>query len=546
MNRRSFLKTVAAAGAVSATGALRPRLRAATQTFPASAADLQIVLQPQQAGAVISPQLYGHFIEHLGGVIYDGIWVGRDSKIPNVDGIRRQFVDDMKAIGAPNLRWPGGCFADGYHWRDGIGPTAKRRKTYNYWQRGTPEEVKGFETNQFGTHEFMRLCRLTGAEPYLAGNVGSGTVQEFHEWVDYCNAAPNTLTLADERAANGDQAPFNVKYWGVGNESWGCGGDMSPQEYAQQYRQFVTQFPNHLRPFLVATGPRGHSNDHDVGWTKGFFEAMQGGRKSRVDGFSLHFYTDFRQTRFKAATFTPQQWYSVLLKGATIEQAILQNWEVLAQFDPQHQTKFIVDEWGNWYPPGEEIAPGFTISQPITLRDALHTAVTFDIFNRHADKIAMANVAQTINCLHSLFLAHEDKFVRTPVYHVFQLYRPHMGAKLVPIQIGGGDLTVAAEEGPAKLARLHGSASLNAARVLTVTLSNPSLDSAVTAQLHLEGAQATEATAQVLTHEDRQVANTFAQPNQIALAPLLVAMDGANVRLKLPPQSVVAVSLPLA
>ena len=536
MQRRTFLKTVAVAGAASATGALR----AQPATAP-SPADTEITLRPGLAGLTINPQIYGHFVEHLGGVIYDGIWVGRDSKIPNVRGIRRQFIDDLKAINAPNFRWPGGCFADGYHWRDGIGPAEKRPRTYNYWQQNTPQEVRGIETNQFGVHEFMNLCRQTGAEPYVAGNVGSGTVQEFHDWVNYCNAPAGTLTLADERAANGDRDPFKIKYWGIGNESWGCGGDMAPEEYAQLYRDFVTQFPNHLPAFLIATGPRGHSLDHDVGWTRGFFQGMKG-RKSRVDGFSLHYYTDFRQTKFQAAKFSPPEWYSVLLKGLAIEKAILDNWTVMTEFDPQHQTKFIVDEWGNWYPPGEEIAPGFTISQPITLRDALHTALTFDIFHRHLDKIAMANVAQTINCLHSLFLAHEDKFVRTPVYYVFQLYQAHMNGRVVPMEISGDQQSVTAFEGPAKMPLVYGSASVKGPD-LAVTLTNPSLDSSRAVRLRLDGANVSAAKAQVLTHEDRQAANTFAAPNLVSIANLPATADGSYVRVTLPKQSVVALTL---
>src|SRR5882672_606958 len=220
-DRRRFLQTAAVAGAAAFAG-LRP--------WPA-AADAEIEVDPSAPGPRINPHIYGHFIEHLGGVIYDGVWVGRDSKIPNVDGIRRQFVDDMKRIGAPNLRWPGGCFADGYHWRDGIG-RGVRPRTYNYWQDRMPAGLDHTETNAFGIHEFIRLCRLTGAEPYLAANVGTGSPQEFHDWVLYCNAPANTASVAGERASNGDREPFAVKWWGVGNESWGCGGDMKPHEYA--------------------------------------------------------------------------------------------------------------------------------------------------------------------------------------------------------------------------------------------------------------------------------------------------------------------------
>jgi alpha-N-arabinofuranosidase len=227
IDRRQFLGTVTAAGCLAFAG---------VRTL--QAADALVDVNPSQPGAEIAAHLYGHFIEHLGGVIYDGIWVGRDAKIPNVGGIRKQFVDDMRRIGAPNLRWPGGCFADGYHWRDGIG-VGKRPRTYNYWENRMPAGLHAVEPNAFGFHEFMRLCRLVGAEPYVAANVGSGTPQEFHDWVSYSNAPAGTITLADERASNGEKAPFNVKYWGVGNESWGCGRNMIGGEYETAYRMFI-------------------------------------------------------------------------------------------------------------------------------------------------------------------------------------------------------------------------------------------------------------------------------------------------------------------
>ncbi len=342
MNRRTFLKASTAV-AISA---------AAARNF-SFAADTEIELSLGEAGATISPHIYGHFIEHLGGVIYDGVWVGRNSKVPNVDGIRKEFIDDMKRIGAPNLRWPGGCFADGYHWRDGIGKS--RPRTYNYWQSRMPAGLDATETNQFGIHEFMNLCRQIGAEPYIAANVGSSTPKEFHDWVSYCNAPAGTLSLADERAANGDKQPFNVRYWGVGNESWGCGGTMRPEEYATLYRKWITQFPSYVQPFLVAAGPRGHAPDTDIGWTTGFFENMRGYQPP--DGFALHFYTDLRPTTIKAADFNASEWYEVLLRGVRLEKIIQDHWTEMGKFDPTHKTKFVVDEWGVWYKPGEEIQP---------------------------------------------------------------------------------------------------------------------------------------------------------------------------------------------
>ena len=528
MRRRSFLKTAAGAGVGALAGARR-----------ALAADALVELVPGQPGAVIRPHVYGHFIEHLGGVIYDGIWVGRDSKIANVEGLRKRFVDDMKRIGAPNLRWPGGCFADGYHWRDGIGPAEKRPRTYNFWEPRMPPGVRATETNQFGTHEFLRLCRLVGAEPYLAANVGSSTPQEFYDWVSYCNAPPGTLSLAEERARNGAPEPFAVKYWGVGNESWGCGGNMTGAEYATEFRKFVAQFPMYTSPYLVAVGPRGHSADGDLAWTEGFFGAL-GRHRARVDGYALHYYTDFRQTGEAGATFDEKGWYAVLHKGARIEKLIEDHWRLMGRHDPEHHTRFVIDEWGNWYRGGTELGPAYLLSQAITLRDALHAAMTFDIFNRHAEKIEMANVAQTINCLHSLFAAVEDRYTRTPAYYAFEMYRPHMGARLVPLRIQVPELTVPLLAGSATLPGLSGSASIRDRRV-TVTLTNPSVSDAVTARIRVAGGgRVAEGRGTVLTHEEMTATNTFDDPDHVTLSPLSVQVGGDAARVTIPKQAAVA------
>lgn len=513
---------------------------------PALAAGARVVLSPGQSGPVIPPHLYGHFIEHLGGVIYDGIWVGRDSKIPNTDGLRQRFVDDMRRIGAPNLRWPGGCFADGYHWRDGIGTPSARPRTYNFWEPRMPAGVHATETNRFGIHELMRLCRLVGAEPYVAGNVGSGEPKEFHDWALYCNAPRGTVSLADERAENGSPEPFGVRYWGVGNESWGCGGDMTGGEYATQYRRFVTQFPEYTRPFLVAAGPRGHSADGDRAWTLQFFEGMQGGHRSRVDGFALHYYTDFRHTAEDGAHFDAAGWYAVLHKGAHVERVIEEHWDLMSRYDPEHHTRFVIDEWGNWYRGGTELGPAYLLSQTITLRDALHTAITFDVFNRHAEKIEMANVAQTINCLHSLFAAVGNDYTRTPVYYAFELYQGHKGARRVPIRIEAPELRVPILEGTAALPGLSGSASIREGR-LTVTLTNPSLEDPVTVALELDGGAAVaEARGRVLTHAEMTATNTFAAPDKVRLAALPVGVGRNGARATLPARSVVALELRIA
>ncbi len=533
MQRRTFLK---------ASGAGLAALVSARRVL---AADAEIVVTGRE-GPVINPHLYGHFIEHLGGVIYDGVWVGRESKVANVDGLRQTFVDDMKRIGAPNLRWPGGCFADGYHWRDGIGSATARPRTYNFWESRMPAGVHATESNHFGVHEFIRLCRLIGAEPYLAANVGSGTPREFHDWVSYCNAPAGTESLADERGRNGSRDPFAVKYWGVGNESWGCGGDMTPAEYATAYRRFVTQFPDYVPPFLIATGPRGHSRDMDLGWTTGFFEAMQGGHRSPLHGFSPHFYTDFRNDPMRVADFGAAEWYAVLREGWRTEAVIETHWSTMGKFDPDHRVKLVLDEWGVWYKPGEEIAPAYILSQPVTLRDALHTAITFDIFNRHADKLEMANVAQTVNCIHSLFLAREDQYTRTPPYYVFELYRPHMGAKQVPVEVHADDLSVSGKEGVVKIPPVSVSASRRDTE-LTVTLTNPSLDAPLATRIRVEGSgRPVEARGTVLTHDDMRARNSFEKPNEVHLTSLPVKLDGAVAVVDLPKHSVAAVTVRLS
>ena len=543
IERRAFLKTTLKTTLQTAAGA---GLGVLAASRPALAADAAVVVSPAAPGPVISPHLYGHFVEHLGGVVYDGIWVGRDSKIANVDGLRKQFVDDMKRIGAPNLRWPGGCFADGYHWRDGVGAAAARPRTYNFWEERMPAGLHHTETNQFGIHEFMRLCRLVGAEPYVAANVGSGTPGEFHDWVLYCNAPRGTVSLADERARNGDPAPFRIKYWGVGNESWGCGGDMTGGEYATLYRQFVTQFPVYTRPYLIAAGPRGHSADRDIGWTEAFFAGMQGGHRSRVDGFALHYYTDFRQTSDDGAHFDAKGWYAVLHKGRLIDEVIGDHWRVMGRFDPEHRTRLVVDEWGNWYKGGTELGPAYILSQAITLRDALHAAMTFDVFNRHADKIEMANVAQTINCLHSLFAAVGDKYARTPVYHAFELYRPHVGSRLVPMRIEAPELSVELLSGSGRLPALSGSASLRDSS-LCVTLTNPSLENAVTTSIRLEGGgRVAEARGRVLTHHEMTATNTFDRPDAVTLAPLALDTRDDAARVTIPAKAIVALELRIA
>jgi len=425
-SRREFLKQATISGAALMTaGYVR-----------AAAAECEIKVLLDEPIGTISPDLYGHFTEHIGGVIYDGIWVGEDSKIPNQGGIRTALVEHMRRLKPSVVRWPGGCFADSYNWRDGIGPRAQRPRRTNFWindgfLRSAPDGPAKYEPNQFGTNEFIRFCKLIGAQPYLAVNVRSNTPRDFYEWVEYCNAPATQTTLSGQRAANGGPEPFGVRFWGVGNESWGCGGNFTPEEYATEFRRYTAWLPDYGAPLaLIGSGP----NSGDLDWTKRFFLRLAERDRGLINllyGWGLHYYCG-TAGKGNAIDFTVNDWYELLGKAIYMEALITKHWEAMSEIDSAHHVKLIVDEWGAWHHAGTEVARTHLFGQTSTMRDALVAALTLDIFNRHADKVAMANVAQLINNLHSLFLAHEDKFVATPNFYVFEMYSAHHGGKSVP------------------------------------------------------------------------------------------------------------------
>lgn len=525
-------------------------------------ADATVEVDADKPGAEISRHLYGHFIEHIGGVIYGGVWVGRDSKIANIGGIRKRFIDDMRRISAPNMRWPGGCFADGYHWRDGIGPATRRPRTYNFWQpwmpkgmpkempkgmpKGVPKDADASEPNQFGTHEFMHACKLIGAEPYVAGNLGTGTPRELYDWVSYCNAPADRSSLGAERAANGQTEPFSVSYWGIGNESWGCGGNFKPEQYAAEYRRYVSQFPSYNREFLIAAGP----NADDYNWTRGFFESIPArfyrgilGRPGQLHGWALHYYTRDRKGNSPALGFTPDHWYRILNSGVEMEKLITNHWKIMGDYDKDRVVKLVIDEWGVWYPTGAEVRPEYLFSQMMTLRDALHTAMHLDIFQRHADKIAMANVAQTINCIHSLFLADGDRFVRTPAFHVFEMYKPHMGARMAPARFEAEPIRFGSGDTSGEIAGLIGSASVKPGGI-TITMSNPSLDRELRVAIRLRGATVKEAKARVLSDPDMEARNTFERPDALVPGDWPVNVSGtSDLRMVMPAKAVAMIQV---
>ena len=537
LTRRRFIAQSTIAGAGLA--ALGP-LRAAEPE-----ASIEILLD--EPIGTISPDLYGHFTEHIGGVIYDGIWVGEDSKIPNQGGVRSALVEHMKRIRPSVVRWPGGCFADSYNWRDGVGPRSQRPRRTNFWinngfLRDAPNGPAKYEPNQFGTNEFMRFCRLIGAQPYLAANLRSNTARDFYEWVEYCNAPAGRTTLSDQRAAAGDPEPFRVRFWGVGNESWGCGGNFTPEEYAAEFRRFTAWVPGYGVPLaFVASGPNGG----DLDWTRRFFARLterDPGLLRSVYGWALHYYCG-TTGKGDAIDFELPDWYELLAKALRMESLITRPWAAMAERDPEHRVKLIVDEWGAWHHSGTEVARSHLFGQTSTMRDALIAALTLDTFNRHADKVAMANVAQLINNLHSLFLATGDKFVATPNFYVFEMYAAHHNGKSVRTVFNIPEVAAATGK-PSSVPALAGSASLQD-RQLVLTVVNTHASEPRRASIRLRGGSIKSGAARVLSADDIHAHNTFDQPQTVSTKDAVFEVRTPSSTHDFPPASVTRLVLTL-
>src|ERR1700691_2036788 len=520
--------------------------------------DARIEVLTGEPLGTISPHIYGHFAENLSGVIYDGIWVGANSKVPNVDGIRKELIDEMRKIKAPVVRFPGGCFADSYDWRDGIGPSDKRPRRTNFWNGGEADTAPSshrYDPNQFGTNEFAHFCKLIGSEPCLAANLRSLPAEEFYRWVEYCNSPAGTTTLADARAAAGFKDPFNVRFWGVGNESWGCGGNFTAVEYAVEFRRFTTWVPRYGKEnelSFIASGP----NVDDWSWTRGFFEeiAKKGRWQLRgIYGWALHHYAwnlsrgrtrDWVQGKGDALKFDSVDWYEVLREGDRMEGLINAHWHGMSEEDPEHSVKLVVDEWAPWYRPGSEATPGDQLEQIPTLRDGVFSGMTLDLFNRHPEKIAMANCAQLINCLNSLYLAHEDRFVVTPVGHVFSMYAAHQGGQALRTIFSAPTIDYDRDGKSASFWGLKGSASLRD-KDLTLTVVNPDVGNARDTQVVIRGAKITSATAVVLTNSDIHAHNTFAERNLVVPRTQSVESHPDALTFSFPPASVTKLALRL-
>ena len=484
----------------------------------------KVILDPRVTGAKISKNIYGHFSEHLGRCIYQGLYVGEDSPIPNVKGMRTDVVQALKKIGVPVLRWPGGCFADEYHWEDGIGPKETRKRMVNTNWGGVVED------NSFGTHEFLELCSQIGCEPYINANVGSGTVREMAEWVEYLNSEGDS-TVVKKRWANGRKEPWGVKFWGVGNENWGCGGNMRPEYYADEFRRYQTYCRNYgdNKLYRIACGP----NVDDYNWTSVMMERAG----EYMDALTLHYYTVPGPWRDKgsATEFNEEDYARTLRLALRMEELVSNHLQIMNRYDPKHRVGLIVDEWGTWFNVEPGTNPGFLYQQN-TMRDAQVAALTLNIFNAHADRIVMANLAQTVNVLQSVILTEGDKMVLTPTYHVFDLYKAHQEGTLVPVHVDADD----SAEG---VKRVSASASLKG-DVLTVTLANTSATESCEVPISLCGAKPAKAEGRVLAGEMHAKNDFSASP--VAIAPLTsITLSSDEVRVTLPACSVAEITIQL-
>jgi alpha-N-arabinofuranosidase len=457
----------------------------------------KLVIHADKGKETISRNIYGHFSEHLGRCIYGGFWVGEDSAIPNTRGIRNDVVEALRRIKIPVLRWPGGCFADEYHWKDGIGPREKRPTMVNtHWGTVT-------ENNHFGTHEFLDLCEQLGCEPYICGNVGSGTVLEMQQWVEY-TTFDGKSPMADLRRANGRDQPWKVKYWGVGNESWGCGGQMQPEYYADLYRRYSTYLRSFggNRVFKIACGPGG-ANYH---WVEVLMQ--EAGRY--MNGLAPHYYCGSGRKSRSATKFDEEDWFAQLQRALFMDELVTKHAAIMDKYDPKKRVAMIVDEWGAWHQVEPGTNPSFLYQQN-SLRDALVAGVTLNIFNNHCDRVKMANIAQTVNVLQAMILTKEDKIVLTPTYHVFEMYKVHHDATLLPVDLECNDYQFGNERIPS----LNVSASKDDLGGIHISICNldPKNSSGLVCQL--QGAEAKKVSGRVLTAGVITAHNTFDKPEVV-------------------------------
>ena len=498
----------------------------------------KLVINETKKLGVIAPEIYGHFSEHLGRCIYEGLYVGENSEIPNVNGMRTDVVEALKEMKVPVLRWPGGCFADEYHWKDGIGPKENRKKMINTHWGGVVED------NSFGTHEFMELCEQIGCKTYINGNLGSGTVQEMSEWVEYMTF-DGVSPMADLRKANGHEKPWKVDYFGVGNENWGCGGNMTPEYYANEYRRYQTYVRNYDGNAPIQKVCCG-ANVDDYHWTSKVLETCFDHTPEHLHGFmdhlSLHHYTvpHTWDEKGSATEYSEEDWYKTLKKTLYMEELVEQHSAIMDGYDPEKKIGLCVDEWGTWFDCEPGTNPGFLYQQS-TVRDALVAGINLNIFNKHCNRVKMACVAQMVNVLQSVILTEGEKMVKTPTYHVFHMYRHHQGAELLRSDLSGVEEIGVGEW---KVPELNESVSVKDG-VITMTINNLSATETKSLEVQLtEKKDYKVVEANVVTHEKMQAHNTFENPEEVKeVAFNDYTINGNTMKLTLPACSVVEIRL---
>ncbi len=494
-----------------------------------ASAQTSIVLETDSAKQIINRNIYGHFAEHLGRCIYGGFYVGDTSKIANTNGVRNDVVAALKKMKIPVLRWPGGCFADTYHWKDGIGPKDKRPTIVNKWWGGVTED------NSFGTHNFLNMCELLGAEPYLSGNVGSGTVQELADWVQYVNF-DGTSPMSDWRRVNGREKPWKVKLWGIGNEAWGCGGNMTAEYYANEYRKyatFISDWENTGGLMRIASG----ASDADYHWTETLMKNIP---LNMLSGVALHHYSTVEWNHKGSATdFTEAQYFATMKNALWMDELVAKHSAIMDKYDPEKKVALIVDEWGGWYNVEPGTNPGFLYQQN-TMRDAMIAGVTLNIFNNHADRVRMANLAQTINVLQAVILTDKAKMILTPTYHVMEMYNVHQNATMIPVRIKTDNYVLNNNTLPA----VSVSVSKDKSGLTHISLVNidPNKNQEIT--VNINGASFRNVSGRILVSAHIQDHNTFDNPEKIKPATFSDAiLKGNALSVKMPPASVVVLEL---
>jgi alpha-L-arabinofuranosidase len=499
--------------------------------FLQCSAQNKITLHVDKAKDTISRNIYGNFAEHLGHGIYGGFYVGdNNKKIPNKDGVRLDVINALKKLKVTVLRWPGGCFADTYHWKDGVGPKDKRPSMLNIWWGNVKED------NSFGTNEFLNMCEELNAEPYVSVNVGSGTVQDVADWVKYVDHKEGTSPMTDLREKNGRTKPWHVKYWGIGNEAWGCGGNMTAEYYANVYRQyatFMTNWNNTDRIFRIASGASGN----DYHWTEVLMRDIP---LNMLEGVALHHYSVIDWSKKGSATnFSEDQYFKTMQQASLMEEYVTKHSEIMDKYDPKKKVALVVDEWGGWY----DVEPGTNgafLYQQNTMRDAMIAGLTLNIFNNHCERVRMANIAQCINVLQAVILTNEEKIVLTPTYHVMEMYNVHQDALMLPIELTSNDYVF----GDKKLKAVSASASKDKSGTIHISLTNIDANKAQDVSIDLGNLSVKSVAGRILRSEKLQDCNSFDNPEKVKPAVFNgAAISGSTLTLKMPAFSVVVLEL---